>query len=174
MARGYAWGLSSSRADLVLQRQLPDSLPGRREDRVGDSRGGDRRPRLADPSGLLAVAHQIDFDRRRLVYPKHANVVKVRLLHPAVLERDLAIEGAADSEDDSALDLRFHGLRVPHAAAVDCADDAVHAPLAGLRHLDLRDLRQVAVPTAVEERNAAGAAGRQRLAPTRRLRREGA
>src|SRR5712691_1553409 len=103
---------SSSRAELVLQRQLPDSLAGHSEDRVGQRGRGDRRTRLADPAGLLAISHQMHFDSRRLVDPQRANVMEVGLLHPAVLERHLAPQGAADPENDPALDLRFHRVRV--------------------------------------------------------------
>src|SRR6266436_1302874 len=92
--------------------------------------------------------------------------MEVRLLHAAILERHLAVQSAADSEDDPALDLRLHGVRVHDGAAVDCADDAAHAYLARTRHLDFGDLGQIAAPTTVEERDAAPEAGRQSLAPT--------
>src|SRR5260370_29094856 len=92
-----------SRAELAFQRQLPDSLAGRCEDRVGHRGCRDRRVWLADPAGRLAAAHQVHFDRRRLLDPQHADLVEVRLLHPAVLERHLAVQGAADSADDPAL-----------------------------------------------------------------------
>src|ERR1700737_2814791 len=61
---------SSSRAELVLQRQLPDSLAGHGEDRVGQRGRGNRRTRLADPAGLLAISHKVHFDGRRLVDPQ--------------------------------------------------------------------------------------------------------
>src|SRR5216684_4821922 len=75
---------SSSRPELILHRQLPDSLSGRSEDRVGQRRCRDRRTWLADAPGLLTVPHQDHFDRRRLIDPKDANIMEVRLLHPAV------------------------------------------------------------------------------------------
>src|SRR5438874_9009849 len=163
---------SSSRSELALERQRPDSLACRGEDCVGHRGCRDRRARLTDPPGGLAVAYEMHFDRRCLVDPQHANVVEVRLLHPAVLDRHLTVQGAADSEDDAALDLRFHGVRVHDGAAVHRADDPVHAHLARLRHRHLGDLGQIAAPTAVEERDTAATAGRQRLAPTGRLRRD--
>src|SRR6266851_3909431 len=112
---------SSSRPELILQRQLPNSLPGRREYRVGHGGGGDSGTRLADSSGSLIAAYQVHFDCRRLIDPQDANIMEVGLLHPAVLERHFAVEGAADSEDDAALDLRFHGVRVHDDATVDGA-----------------------------------------------------
>src|ERR1700737_733278 len=93
---------------LILQRQFPDSPSGRGKDRVGQRRCRHRCTWLTDSSRGLTVSHQVHFDRRRLIYPQDANIMEVRLLHAPVLERHLAVQGAADSEDDAALDLRFH------------------------------------------------------------------
>src|SRR5713226_4304363 len=151
---------SSSRPELILQRQLPNSLPGRREYRVGHGGGGDSGTRLADSSGSLIAANQVHFDRWRLIDPQNANIVEVRLLHASVLERHLAVEGSADSEDDPTLDLRFHGVGVHNRAAVDRADHPVHAHFARLRHRYLGDLGDVGIPApAVHERDATPAAG---------------
>src|SRR5262249_7158970 len=70
---------SSSRRlpQLVLERQLPNSLAGGGEDRVGQRGPGDRGARLADSSRRFEIAHQVHFDLRRLVDPQHANVVEV-------------------------------------------------------------------------------------------------
>src|ERR1700687_3710307 len=67
---------SSSRPELILQRQLPDSLPGHREYRVGQGRCGDCGARLANSSGSLIAAHQMHFDCRRLVDPQNPNVME--------------------------------------------------------------------------------------------------
>src|SRR3989454_9251014 len=77
------------RSTLFPYTTLFRSLPGGREDRVGQGRGRDCRARLADPAGRLEVPHEVYLDRRRLIHPQHANVMEVRLLHPAVLERHL-------------------------------------------------------------------------------------
>src|SRR5215831_1995918 len=53
---------SSSRTELVLQRQLPNSPAGRCEDRVGQRGGRDRSARFADSPGLFEVAHQVHLD----------------------------------------------------------------------------------------------------------------
>src|SRR5258706_1850805 len=84
---------SSSRTELVLERQLPDSLAGRGEDLVGQRGRGNGRGRVAHPAGLLAISHQMHFDGRRLVDPQRANVMEVGLLDAAVLERDFAPQG---------------------------------------------------------------------------------
>src|SRR5262252_828829 len=103
---------SSTRAELVLERQLPNASAGCGEDRVGQRGSGDRRARFPDSSGRLEVAHEMDVNLRRLVDPHDAKVVEVRLFHAAVLERHFAPQGAADSEDDPAFDLRFDRVRV--------------------------------------------------------------
>src|SRR5712692_1462359 len=78
-------GSSSSRPQAVrLQWQLPDSLAGGREDRVGDRRRRDRRAWLADPAWRLGAPHQMHFDGRRLIDPHHADVMEIGLLHAAV------------------------------------------------------------------------------------------
>src|SRR5690348_5237282 len=97
---------SSSRAELPLQRERSDAFTRRREHRVGERGCRDGRARLADPAGRLAVSHEVHLHRRRLIDPQHANVMEVRLLDPAILERDLAPQGTADAEHDAALDLR--------------------------------------------------------------------
>src|SRR5258708_22773502 len=65
---------SSARAELALERQLPDSLAGRGEDRVGQRGRGDRGTRFADPARGFSVTHQVHFDGRRLLDPQRANV----------------------------------------------------------------------------------------------------
>src|SRR5258708_33738538 len=97
MARGYAWGFSSSRAELALQGQLPDTLAGRGEDGVCQGGCGDGRRRFPEPARRFQVPHQINFDLRRFVDPQDANVMKVRLRPPAVLVSHLAADGAAAS-----------------------------------------------------------------------------
>src|SRR5258708_13862307 len=114
--------LSSERVvDVLLYGQIRVALPGGAEVRCGPRGGRDRRTWLADATGLLTVPHQDHFDRRRLIDPKDANIMEVRLLHPAVPERHLAVEGAADAEDDPTLDLRLHGAGVHDCAALDPA-----------------------------------------------------
>src|SRR5258706_6893361 len=92
--------VSSARAELLLQRQLPNALAGRGKNRVRHGSRGDRRARFANSAGRFPVAHQVYLDGRHLVDPKDANVVEVGLLHSALLERHFAPEGTADSEQD--------------------------------------------------------------------------
>src|SRR5437016_8317867 len=54
----------SGRTELRRERQLPDPLAGRCENRVGEGRPRDRCPRLAEPPRRLHVAHEVHFDRR--------------------------------------------------------------------------------------------------------------
>src|SRR5262245_5431570 len=146
---------SSGRAELFFQGQLPNALASRGEDRVGQRGPGDGGARFADPPGLLEVANEVHFDRRRLVAAHHPNVVHVGLVDTAVLERHAAPEGAADSEDDPSLDLGLHRVGIHHRPAIDRADDSVHADLARLRHRNFGDLSEIAVPGAVEDRDPA-------------------
>src|SRR5215831_11867797 len=93
---------SSSRTELVLERQLPDALARRGKHRVRDRGRRDGRAGFADSAGRFEITDQMDLDVRRLVDSHHANVVKVGLLDPAVLERYATPESAADPEDDAA------------------------------------------------------------------------
>src|SRR6266478_7298175 len=163
---------SSSRTELLLHRQFADPLAGGGEDGVGDCWSRYRRTRLADPSRRLEIAHKVHFDGRRFVDPQHANVVEVGLLYPAVLQRRLSPKGAADPENDPTLDLRFHRVGVHHGAAVDRADDPVHADLARFGHRDLGDPGQITAPLAVEDGDTATTASWPRPAPTGLPRRE--
>src|SRR5215831_4548549 len=110
---------SSSRAQLILERQLPDAPAGDGENRVRHRGSGDGCAWFAHSAGRFQVAHQMHLDGRRLVDPHDANVMEVRLLDAAVLERHAAPQGAADSKDYSALDLGLHGVRVHDAPAID-------------------------------------------------------
>src|SRR6266566_5048631 len=89
-ATGMCMVFSSSRADVVwLQRQLPNPLPSRCEDRVGHGGNHNRRARLPNAPRRLLVSHQVDLDRRRFVHPQDPVVVEIGLLDPPALERDL-------------------------------------------------------------------------------------
>src|SRR5215831_16032889 len=140
---------SSSRLELVLERQLPDTLARRGKNRVSQRGARDGGARLADAPGRFEVAHQVNFDLRRLVDPQHAKVVEIGLLDPAVLERHFAPQGAADSEDDSSLDLCLHGVGVHDHTAINRADDPMQADFARFGDRDLGDLCQVAAPRGV-------------------------
>src|SRR5262245_49991279 len=94
---------SSSRAQLILERQLPDAPAGDGKHRVRHRGSGDGRARFANSAWRFQVAHQVHLDGRRLVDSHHSNVMEVGLLDPAVLERHAAPQGAADSEDYPAL-----------------------------------------------------------------------
>src|SRR5262245_20904134 len=125
---------SSNRAQLILERQLPDAPAGGGEDRVRHRGSGDGRAWFADSAWCFQVAHQVHLDGRRLVDSHDSNVMEVGLFDPAVLERHATPQGAADSEDYPALDLGLHGVRVHDRPAIDCADEPVDGGLARLRH----------------------------------------
>src|SRR5215469_9415064 len=101
---------SSSGAQLILERQLPDAPAGGGENRVRHRGSGDGCAWFAHSAWRFQVAHQVHLDGRRLVDSHDSNVMEVGLLDPAVLERHAAPQGAADSEDYPALDLGPHGV----------------------------------------------------------------
>src|SRR6516165_521700 len=161
---------SSSRAQLILERQLPDAPAGGGENRVRHRGSGNGCAWFADSTWRFQVAHQVHLDGRRLVDAHDSNVMEVGLLDPALLERHAAPQGAADSEDYPALDLGLHRVRVHDRPAVDRADDPVDADLARLRHRDLGHLRQITAPFAEKHRDAAAPAFGQWLSPSGRPR----
>ena len=89
--------------------------------------------------------------------------MEVRLLHPALAHRDLAVERRREAEHDAALHLGRHPGGVHRRSAIHRAHDAVHADAAVL-HGDLRHLGDVAVERVVHGQ-AAEASRRQRPAP---------
>src|SRR6516225_6496258 len=149
---------SSSRAQLILERQVPDAPAGGGENRVRHRGGGDGCAWFADSAWRFQVAHQVHLDGRRLVDAHDSNVMEVGLLDPAVLERHAAPQGATDSEDYPALDLGLHRVRVHDRPAIDCADDPEDTDLARLRYRDLGNLRQKTSPLAEKQRDAAAPA----------------
>src|SRR5262249_49919661 len=83
-------GSSPSRAELILERQLPGAPAGGGEDRVRHRGSGDGRAWFSDSAWRLQVAHLVHLDGRRLVDSHNPNVMEVGLLDPAVLERHTA------------------------------------------------------------------------------------
>src|SRR5262249_43550466 len=130
-----------------------------------------RRARLADPAWGLQVLHQHDVDPRRLVDTQHAVVAEVRLFDTAVLDRDLAVKGGRQAEDDAALHLRTNRVGIDLDAAGDRAPNAGGIHRAILVDADLHDLRHKAAETDAE-RDAAPLPRRQRLAPSGSFRRD--
>src|SRR4030095_8825554 len=111
----------------------------------------------------------VDFDLRRLIHAQDLVAIEVGLLDATVLESDLAIERGRDAEDDRALDLRPDGVGIDDGAAIDRADDAPDTNGSVLRHLDLRDLRNVGREGKLEG-DATADPFRQRLSPAGLLR----
>src|SRR5438552_1633123 len=107
--------------ELVLHRQLAHPLPGCREDRVRDRRHHGRRPGLTYAAGRLGALHQVHVDQRRLSHAQRPVIVEVVLLHATVLDSDFAPQGGRHAEDDAALHLCLHDVRIDDRAAVDRA-----------------------------------------------------
>ena len=96
----------------------------------------------------------VDFDGRALAHAQHRLVVEIALLHAAVDDIDAAMQRGRQTEDDGALHLLAHDVGVHRQAAVDDADDAVHADaLVGARvgaDRDFGDLRHHAAKGMVQ------------------------
>src|SRR5207244_2925829 len=106
------------RTQLVLHGELPDPPARRRKDGVRHRGHDRRRAGLADAARRLGALDQMNLDCGRIAHAQHPVVGEVVLLDPAVLDRDLAPQGARDPEDDAALHLGPHDVRVHHGAAV--------------------------------------------------------
>ena len=104
--------------------------------------------------------------RRSLAHAQRPVVVEVVLLHATVLDSDFAPQGGRHAEDDAALHLRFHDLRIDDGAAVDRAHHAGDAHLPLPRHRHLGDLRDVAAE-CMQQRDPAPGSWRERLSPAR-------
>jgi hypothetical protein len=78
--------------------------------------------------------------------------------------RKLGIKGGGDAKDDSALDLRLHRVRIDDRAAIDRANDAADADVAGAGDLDFGNLRQIGAEDELQRDAAATSLGR-RLPP---------
>src|SRR5262249_7346703 len=111
----------------AIDRQLPNSLARRREDRVGDRGYHRRRTRLTDAPWRLGALDQMDVDQRRLVDAQHPVVVKIALLDAAVFNRDLAEQGGRNPKNYPALHLCLYRVRVDDRPAIDGADHALYA-----------------------------------------------
>src|SRR5258708_32318439 len=103
------------------------SFSGSGKDGVSDCRCDRRRSGLADAGRGFGAWHDVYFDLRSLVDAYHRVIVEIGLLDFAVLQRNFAIERRAQPEDDSALNLGFYGIGINHTAAIDCADNFMHA-----------------------------------------------
>src|SRR3546814_8430160 len=85
---------------------------------MGDRRRRGGRRRLANPTRVFAALDEMDFDARRLVDPDGAVIVEIALLHAALRHRDVAEQGCGHPEDQPALHLRDHAVRIDDDAAI--------------------------------------------------------
>src|SRR4051812_30749976 len=156
---------------LVGDRQFADAPPGGGENRVGQRRHYARRSWFPDASGRLEALHEMHVDSRRLVDPQHAVVTEVTLLHPAILDRDLAVQGACKAENDPAFHLRPNRVGVYGDATIDDAPHARRIHGAVPVDADLDHLGDEAAE-ADAERDATALPDGKRLSPTGLLRRD--
>src|SRR5262245_9002311 len=134
------WLLQYGRID----RHLAQSLPRCRKYRVGDRRHDRRRSGFTNSARRLLAAYNVDFDCRRLIDAQHLVRIEIALFDTPVFQRDFAIERGSGAEDDSALQLRLHSVRIDHSAAIDRADHTADANGTVFGNFDLSYMRHVA------------------------------
>jgi len=81
-------------------RQLPDPLPRRRENRVHHRRRNARNRRFPRPTRILHARDYVNLDIRNLIDPHDVVIVEVGLLHPPALDSDFAFQRGGEAEDD--------------------------------------------------------------------------
>src|SRR5580704_17916540 len=72
-------------------RQLPDALPGRGENRVSDSRNNLRRTGLSDPTRRVLARNDVHFHHWHLVDSQDVVFVEIGLLHASAIDRYSAL-----------------------------------------------------------------------------------
>ena len=85
-------------------------------------------PGSPTPPGASLLRTTWDRDWRRLIHSKGAIVMKVRLLDPAVPQRDFAAQGGTEIVHDSALDLRLGNVRIEDLAAEETRRPYSYSP----------------------------------------------
>src|SRR5664279_5235484 len=112
----------SSDRQLLPDRQRADALAGGGEDRVDQRRRKWRHAGFADTTGRLVGRrrHDVDVgDQRRFIHTHDRETVEIALLHPAVLEADLAVLGEAEPHDRRTLELRLDPLGIDERSTID-------------------------------------------------------
>src|SRR5260370_16754088 len=107
------------------------------KDGVGDRGNEGLWPGLTHPAGRLRTLDDVYLDGRRIVDAKHLIGIEVRLLHPSVLERDLAIQRRRSAKGDPALDLRLYRVGIDDRADIGCTNHASNADGSGFPYLHL-------------------------------------
>jgi hypothetical protein len=90
-----------------------------REESIGDCGRDGRCAGLTDAARLLGAFNDRHRNLRHLCQMQHRIGMKIRLLDPPVLERDLAIERRGETVDDVALHLRNDRAGIDRYAAID-------------------------------------------------------
>ena len=150
---------------------LRSATPVAAINRVAQRRRPRRRAGLADAAGRLTALDDVNLDLRRLVDAQHAIVVEIGLLHPSLVDGDLAVECGGQAEDQPAFELRHDRIGIDGDAGIDRGRDAAQMHLALFVDFRLHH----GCDEAGERRlhaDAAPDARRQRLAPVGFFRRQ--
>ena len=74
-----------------LNRQLPNSSPGRGEDGIGYGRCHRRQGTLTEPAGRIVALNEVNVDSWNIFHATESVVVKVALLHDAIFHSNLPV-----------------------------------------------------------------------------------
>lgn len=102
-------------------------LSGGREESIGDCGRDGRCAGLTDAARLLGAFNDRHGNLRHLCQMQHRIGIKIRLLDPPALERDLAVERRGETVDDAALHLRNDRAGIDRYAAIDGAVHTMNA-----------------------------------------------
>ena len=112
-----------------FQGQAPQPLAVQGEHRIGHSRRDGRGAWFAHAFGVCVTWHRVGDDLGSLVDAQHFVIMEIALLHPALLEADVAKQRGGQAIHHGAFHLLGHAIGVDHGATVHGAHHAVHPNL---------------------------------------------
>src|SRR5271166_5859379 len=98
--------VSGSGDQAARQRQHAHAFARRSKYRIRNRREGGGGSSLTKAARLFGAVDDMHLDRRRLVHAQDAIGVEICLLHPPVMERDLAVQRGGYPKYETALELR--------------------------------------------------------------------
>src|ERR1700735_3986152 len=106
---------------------------------IAERGGRGRGSGFANAARGFSALDDMHFDLRHFIDSQHAVIVKITLLHAALLDADVAVQSRGQSEYHATLQLRDHSIRIYHDPGIHCHDDSLQAHRAVLVPLRLRN-----------------------------------
>ena len=144
------------------------------ENRVGYGRSNWRDAWLAHAAGFVLSRYYMHLNLWHLRKSKDRVVFKVCLHHATTFDRDFALECSRKAKCDCSFHLGGNKVGVHCDAAIDGADDAMHADCASWLDRDLRNLGDITAERMIDGNAAIPALGRRVIRPAFRPRLTGA